>query len=72
MSGLFRRDEEDHDYLFLGLYDAWSDLYGRSFADAQVAIEKTAALGVLVDGQANLLRPGTCLTCIPPAERSAQ
>jgi hypothetical protein len=40
MSGLFRRDEEEHDFLFLWLYDAWSSLYGRAFADAQVAIEK--------------------------------
>lgn len=43
MSGLFRRDEEEHDFLFLWLYDAWSLLYGSAFADAQVAIEKRRA-----------------------------
>ena len=40
MGGLFRREEEEHDFLFLWLYDAWSLLYGSAFADAQVAIEK--------------------------------
>ena len=43
MGGLFRRDEEEHDFLFLWLYDAWSLLYGRAFADTQVAIEKRRA-----------------------------
>lgn len=40
MAGLFRRDEEEHEYLFLWLYDAWTQLYGREFADAQVVVEK--------------------------------
>jgi hypothetical protein len=41
MAGLLRRDEPDeHDKLFLFLYDAWIALYGKDFADAQVAIEK--------------------------------
>ena len=40
MSGLFKRDEEEHNYLFLWLYDAWVEMYGQRFADAQVAIEK--------------------------------
>lgn len=43
MSGLFRREEEEHEFLFLWLYDAWSLLYGRDFADSQVAIEKRRA-----------------------------
>ncbi|MDQ3070397.1 MAG: hypothetical protein M3R55_11815 [Acidobacteriota bacterium] len=38
-SGLFRRGEEDHPFLFLYLYDVWSDLYGTPFADAQVQVE---------------------------------
>jgi len=38
--GLFRRDEEEHGPLFLWLYDVWVQLYGREFADAQVAVEK--------------------------------
>lgn len=39
MAGLFRRDEEEHPALFLWLYDTWIRLYGRAFADAQVAVE---------------------------------
>ena len=39
MAGLFRRDEEEHGALFLWLYDTWVRLYGREFADAQVAVE---------------------------------
>jgi hypothetical protein len=33
------RDFEDHPVLFLFLYDVWVELYGRPFADAQVAVE---------------------------------
>ena len=36
---LFRKEDEDHPYLFLYLYDVWSDLYGREFADLQVKVE---------------------------------
>jgi hypothetical protein len=39
-SPLFRREDEEHGPLFLWLYDAWVRLYGKDFADAQVAIEK--------------------------------
>jgi hypothetical protein len=39
-SGLFRREEEEHGPLFLWLYDAWVALWGREFADAQVAVER--------------------------------
>ena len=39
-SGLFRQTEEEHGPLFLWLYDTWAQLYGREFADAQVAVEK--------------------------------
>lgn len=39
-SPLFRREDEEHGPLFLWLYDAWVRLYGKEFADAQVAIEK--------------------------------
>jgi hypothetical protein len=31
---------DDHRLLYLFLYDAWSDLYGRDFADRMVAIER--------------------------------
>ncbi|HJU74518.1 MAG TPA: hypothetical protein VJ717_12290 [Gemmatimonadaceae bacterium] len=40
MAGLFFRGEEEHDELFLWLYDAWIALYGKDFADAQVVLEK--------------------------------
>ena len=40
-SGLFSGIEDDHHpYLFLWLYDVWVKLYGRQFADDQVAVEK--------------------------------
>jgi hypothetical protein len=36
-----RRDGlDDHRLLYLFLYDAWSDLYGRDFADRMVGIER--------------------------------
>ena len=38
---LFRQDEEEHEYLFLWLYDVWHDLYGAEFADAQVKVERS-------------------------------
>ena len=37
---LFRREDEEHGPLFLWLYDAWVQLYGEDFANAQVAVEK--------------------------------
>lgn len=39
-SDLFRKGEDDHKFLFLWIYDVWVGLYGREFADAQVAVEK--------------------------------
>ena len=39
-SDLFRKGEDDHPYLFLWIYDVWVKLYGRQFADDQVAVEK--------------------------------
>ena len=36
---LFRKNEQDHPYIFLFLYDVWVDLWGRAFADNQVAVE---------------------------------
>jgi hypothetical protein len=39
-SDLFHHDEDDHKYLFLWIYDVWVKLYGREFAEAQVAVEK--------------------------------
>ena len=38
-SGLFRANEE-HEFLFLWVYDVWVDLWGRAFADEQVVVEK--------------------------------
>lgn len=35
----FKKDEEDHPYLFLYLYDVWVALYGKGFADQEVRIE---------------------------------
>lgn len=35
----FYKEDEDHPYLFLFLYDVWVDLWGKAFADAQVEIE---------------------------------
>ncbi|HLK65490.1 MAG TPA: hypothetical protein VKU19_18765 [Bryobacteraceae bacterium] len=37
---LFHQGEDDHKYLFLWIYDVWVKLYGREFADAQVAVER--------------------------------
>ena len=34
---------DDHKLLYLFLYDAWTDLYGRAFADRMVAIERRIA-----------------------------
>ena len=31
---------DDHRLLYLFLYDVWTDLYGRAFADRMVAIER--------------------------------
>lgn len=39
-SGLFRREEEEHGWLFLWIYDVWVSLYGQTFADAQVVVER--------------------------------
>lgn len=39
-SPLFRANDEEHGPLFLWLYDVWVALYGKEFADAQVAVEK--------------------------------
>jgi hypothetical protein len=39
-SELFQPGEDEHKYLFLWIYDLWVSLYGREFADAQVAVEK--------------------------------
>lgn len=34
-------DLDEHRLLYLFLYDVWSDLYGREFADRMVAIERS-------------------------------
>ena len=39
-SDLFRASEDDHRYLFLWLYSAWTLAYGEDFAREQVAVEK--------------------------------
>ena len=35
----FRKEDEDHPYLFLYLYDIWTELYGQGFADGEVKVE---------------------------------
>lgn len=35
-----RSDLDEHKVLFLYLYDVWEKLYGKEFADAEVAVEK--------------------------------
>jgi hypothetical protein len=40
MAGLYRRDEEEHGALFLWVYDVWVALYGKTFADEQVLVER--------------------------------
>jgi hypothetical protein len=40
-TGVARRSGTDeHETLFLWLYDVWVDLWGREFADAQVLVER--------------------------------
>ena len=36
---LFSKNDEDHPFLFLYLYDVWVSLYGKEFADEQVKVE---------------------------------
>lgn len=38
--GVAQPREDEHEILFLWLYDAWVELWGRAFADAQVAVER--------------------------------
>jgi hypothetical protein len=40
MQADFFTSEEEHKYLFLWIYDVWVKLYGKEFADAQVAVER--------------------------------
>ena len=47
--GLVHRDEEEHDYLFLWLYDVWTVLYDADWADRQVALEKARGQRYLVN-----------------------
>ena len=39
-SGIARQDDDEHEVLFLWLYDAWVELWGREFANAQVLVER--------------------------------
>lgn len=39
-TGVARRDEDEHEVLFLWLYDAWVELWGKEFANAQVLVER--------------------------------
>jgi hypothetical protein len=38
--GVARKDEDEHEVLFLWLYDVWVSLWGKQFADEQVIIER--------------------------------
>lgn len=40
-----REGLDDHRLLYLFLYDAWTDLYGREFADRMVSIERRIGPG---------------------------
>ena len=35
----FRKEDQDHPFLFLYLYDVWVELYGQEFADREVKVE---------------------------------
>lgn len=39
ISDVVEKDVETHSFIFLFLYDAWVELWGREFADSQVAVE---------------------------------
>ena len=39
ISGLTSKNEDDHPIIFLFVYDTWVQLWGREFADEQVAVE---------------------------------
>lgn len=39
LSDYVDKDFDDHPVIFLFLYDVWTDLWGKQFADRQVAIE---------------------------------
>jgi hypothetical protein len=39
ISGRVSKHEDDHPIIFLFVYDVWVKLWGREFADAQVAVE---------------------------------
>jgi hypothetical protein len=39
-TNLFTRDEDEHLYLFLWLYDVWVGLEGQTWADQQVLVER--------------------------------
>ena len=39
ISGLVSKEGEDHPIIFLFVYDVWVQLWGREFADEQVAVE---------------------------------
>lgn len=39
-TGVAERGEDEHEVLFLWLYDTWVQLWGREFADAQVLVER--------------------------------
>ena len=39
-TGIAPQGQDEHEVLFLWLYDVWVALYGRAFADAQVTVER--------------------------------
>jgi hypothetical protein len=39
ITGIVERDADEHPTVFLFVYDVWVELWGREFADEQVAIE---------------------------------
>lgn len=63
-SHLFRRGEEEHEELFLWVYDTWVELWGQSFADAQVAVEKRRG--------DRYVRTWDAALAVPAAQRAAR
>jgi hypothetical protein len=59
-------DLDEHRLLYLFLYDVWSDLYGRDFADRMVSIEQSIA------GRYNYAAAWDWALAIPREDRQAR
>jgi hypothetical protein len=63
---LFRKEDEDHPYLFLYLYDVWTELYGKEFADHQIEVESARK------GLYDYEKAWKEAVALPPVERKAK